>query len=86
LAEDVIAARRAIDDGAFKRDRPAEAARRLTQRVAELRAREAASHGRAELEQVLAERNRLAEERARMVEPIVQIAHLWSKIDLCYRE
>ena len=49
-------------------------------------AREAARHGRAELERVLAELNRLAEEMARMVGPVVQIAHLVSKIGLCYRE
>ena len=86
LAEDVIAARRAMDDAAFKRDRLAEAARRLAQRVGELRALEADRRRRAELERVSAERNRLAEEMARMVEPIVQIAHLVSRIDACDRE
>jgi len=40
---------------------------------------------RAELERVLA-RNRLAEEMARMVEPIMQIAHLVSRIDASDRE
>ena len=47
---------------------------RLAQRVGALRAREA---DRAELERVFAERNRLAKEMARMVEPIVQIPHLY---------
>jgi hypothetical protein len=48
LAEDVIAARQAMDDAAFKRDRLAEAARRLAQRVGALRAREADRRRRAE--------------------------------------
>jgi hypothetical protein len=86
LAKDVIAARRAMDDAAFKRDRLAEAARRLAQCVGELRALEANRRRRAELERVSAERNRLAEEMARMDEPIVQIAHLVSKIEACDRE
>jgi hypothetical protein len=68
-----------MDDAAFKRDRLAEAARRLAQRVGELRALEADRRRRAELERVSAERNRLAEEMARMVEPIVQIATSRSK-------
>jgi hypothetical protein len=75
-----------MDDAAFKRDRLTEAARRLAQRVGELKALEANRHRRAELERVLAERNRLAEEMARMVEPVVQIAHLVSKIEACERE
>jgi len=86
LAEDVIAARRAMDDAAFTSDRLAEAARRLAQRVGELKALEADRRRRAELERVFAERNRLAEDMARMVEPIVQIAHLVSKIEACDRE
>jgi hypothetical protein len=86
LAEDVIAARQTMDDAAFKRDRLAEAASRLAQRVGALRALEADRRRQAELERVLAERNRLAEEMARMVEPIVQIAHLVSRIDACDRE
>ena len=49
----------------------------LAQRVGALRAREADRRMRAELEQVFAERNRLAKEMARMVEPIVQIPHLY---------
>ena len=86
LTQDVIAARRTMDAAAFRRDRLAEAARQLAQRVGALRAREADRRRRAELERVLAERNRLAEEMARMVEPIVQIAHLVSRIDACDRE
>jgi hypothetical protein len=35
---------------------------------------------------IFAERNRLAEEMARMVEPIVQMAHLVSRIEACDRE
>ena len=83
---DVLAARRTADDAAFERDRLAEVSRRLSTRVGEATAREAAKHRRSELERVLAERNRLAEEMARMVEPIVQIAHLVSRIDACDRE
>jgi hypothetical protein len=75
-----------MDDAAFRRDRLAEAARRLAQRVAELRALEANRRRRAELERVFAERNRLAEEMARMAGPIVQLAHLVSRIDACDRE
>jgi hypothetical protein len=81
LAEDVVAARRALDDDAFKRDRLA--ARRLSQRVG---AREVDRLRRAELERVFGERNRLGEEMARMVEPIVQIAHLVSRVDVCDHE
>ena len=75
-----------MDDAAFRRDRLAEAARRLAQRVGELKALEANRHRRAELERVLAERNRLAEEMGRMAEPIVQIAHLMTEIEACDRE
>ena len=83
---DGIAARAAMEDAVFRRDRMAEAARQLGQRVGALRTREADRRRRAELERVLAQRNRLAEEMARMVEPIVQIAHLVSRIDACDRE
>jgi hypothetical protein len=80
LTADVPAARKTADDAIFERDRLAEVARRLAPRVAEAAAREATMKRRAELERVLA-RNRLAEEMARMVEPIMQIAHLVSRID-----
>jgi hypothetical protein len=86
LVEDVIAAHRAMDDAAFRRDRLIEAAKRLGVRVDALKAREKARAQRAEHEQVLAERNRLAEEMGRMAEPIVQIAHLMTEIEACDRE
>jgi hypothetical protein len=49
-----------MDDAAFKRDRLADDARKLAQRVGVLRAREADRRMRAEWEQVSAERNRPA--------------------------
>jgi hypothetical protein len=66
LVEDVIAARRTMDDTAFRRDRLIEAATRLGLRVAELKALEKARAERAEHEQVLAEQNRLAAEMEHM--------------------
>jgi hypothetical protein len=86
LVEDVIVARRAMDDAAFKRDRLTEAAKRLAARVDELKALERDRAQRAEHERVSAERNRLAEEMSRMAEPIVQIAQLVRQIDLCDRQ
>jgi hypothetical protein len=64
----------------------AEAARKLAQRIGALRAREADRRMRAEWERVSAARDRLAEEMTRMAGPIVQIAHLVSKIEACDRE
>ena len=86
LVEDVIAARRTMDDAAFRRDRLIEAAKRLGVRVDELKALEKAHAQRAEHDRVLARRNRLAEEMERMAEPIAQIAHIVSKIEACDRE
>jgi hypothetical protein len=86
LVEDVIGARRAMDDAAFKRDRLIEAVKRLGVRIDELKALEKERAQRAEHERVSAERNRLAEEIERMSEPMVQIAHLVRQIDLCDRE
>jgi hypothetical protein len=86
LVGDVIDARRAMDDAAFKRDRLIEAVKRLGVRVDELKTLEKARAQRAEHEQVLGQRNRLAEEMERMAEPMVQIAHLVRQIDLCDRE
>jgi hypothetical protein len=61
-------------------------AKRLRVRIGELEALEEARAQKAEYEQVLAERNRLAEEMERMVEPIVRIGWLVSKIEACDRE
>jgi hypothetical protein len=86
LAEDVIVARREMDDTLFRRDRLREAASKLAQRVEALKALERARAQRAQHEQVLAERNRLAKEKERMAEPIMRIAHLVSEIEACDRE
>jgi hypothetical protein len=86
LVEDLIVARRAMDDAAFKRDRLTEAVKRLGVRVDELMALEKARAHRAQHDRILAERNVLAEEMERMAEPIVQIALLVSKIEACDRE
>jgi hypothetical protein len=86
LVADVIAARRAMDDRAFERDRLLEAAKRLSERVEELTALEKARAERAVHRRVSAERERLAAEFGRMTEAIVEIAHLVREIDLCDRE
>jgi hypothetical protein len=86
LAADVIAARRAMDDASFRRDRLGEATRRLRKRVDELKVLEKARAERAEHDRVLAERNRLAAEMKRMAEPIEQIARLVSEIEALDRE
>jgi hypothetical protein len=70
------------------RHRPglSEAARRLGERLNELRALEKARAQRAEHERVQAERDRLAAEMERMGEPIAEIARLVAEIDACDRE
>ena len=83
---EVKLARREMDDAAFQRDRLQEAAAKLAERVEALKALEADGRARAEHERILADRNRLAEEMELMAEPIVRIAHLVQKIDLCERE
>jgi hypothetical protein len=75
-----------MDDAAFRRDRLAEAAKRLGLRGDELKEREKSRAERAEHDRVLAEQNRLAAEMEHMAEPIVRIAYLVSKIDACDRE
>ena len=82
----MIAARRTMDDAAFRRDRMTEAARQLAQRVGALRAREADRRKRAELERVSAERNRLVEELADMRASIVALARLVARVDALDRE
>ena len=83
---DVSAAREALSDAVFEHDRLAAAATKLAEQAVTAAAREATMKRRAELARVTSERNRLAEEMARMVEPIIQIAHLVSRIDACDRE
>ena len=82
----VALARSEMDDAEFTRDRLTEAARRLGERVAELKALETASAQRAEHERVSADRNRLAAEMERMAKPIAEIAGLVVQIDACDRE
>ena len=84
--DDLKLARREMDDASFLRDRLTEAASRLGERVAELKALEADRRMWAEHERVLDERDRLAEEMERMADPIAQIAHLVRQIEACDRE
>ncbi len=85
-ADEVKLARREMEDSAFRRDRLKEARKKLAERVANLKALEKERVQRANHERVSAERNRLAEEMSRMIEPIVQVAHLVRQIDLCDRQ
>jgi hypothetical protein len=82
----VTVARREMNDAEFTRDRLTEAARRLGERVAELRAFEKACAERAEHERVSAERDRLAAELESVAKPIAEIAGLVAQIDACDRE
>jgi hypothetical protein len=84
--DDLKLARREMEDTSFLRDRLTEAASRLGERVAQLKALEADRRMSAEHERVLAERDRLAGEMERMAEPIMQIARLVSQIAVCDRE
>ena len=84
--DEVTVARREMDDAEFTRDRLTEAAKRLGERVAELRALEKARAQRAEHERVSAERDRLAAELERMAKPITEIAGLVAQIDARDRE
>jgi hypothetical protein len=79
-------ARREMDDAAFHRDRLHEAGAKLAERVEALKALEADRRMSAEHERVLAERDRLAEEMGCMADPIAQIAHTVSRIEICHRE
>jgi hypothetical protein len=85
-SDGAVVARREMDDAAFKRDRLREAARKLSERVAAVRALEADRHAHAEHERVLTEKNRLVGEMERMSEPVAQISRLVSEIDLFDRE
>ncbi len=84
--DEATLARREMDDAEFTRDRLTEAARRLGERLSELRAIEKARAQRAEHQRVSAERDRLAEEMERMTEPVAQIAGLVAQIDACGRQ
>jgi hypothetical protein len=84
--DEVNHARREMDDAAFTRDRLTEGARRLGERLNELRALEKARAQRAEHQRVSAERDRLAAELERVAKPIAEIARVVTEIDDCDRE
>jgi hypothetical protein len=84
--DDLKLARGEMDDASFLRDRLTEAARRLGERVAELRRSKKASAQRAEHERVSAERDRLAAELEGKAKPISEVAGLVAQIDACDRE
>jgi hypothetical protein len=74
-------ARRESDDARFQSDRLGVAAKRLGERLKELRAIEIARAQRAEHEGVVAARDKLAAEMERMAEPLAQVAVLVAQID-----
>ena len=84
--DDVNHARRQMEEEAFRRDRLSEAARRLGERLKELRASEKAGALRADHARAQAERDRLAAELERMAEPIAELAGLIARIEACDRE
>jgi len=67
---DVAAARRQMEDAAFKRDRMQEAVRRLAERLREVRAQEEQARRRAAYDAALAERDRVAAELAEVYPPL----------------
>jgi hypothetical protein len=89
LASDAVTvARREMDDASFTRDRLTEAARRLGERLNELRVLETARAQRAEHRRVC-KPNGSSWRRiwsARMAKPIAEIAGLVAQIDACDRE
>jgi hypothetical protein len=86
VVTDIKTARQEMHESAFERDRLAEAAKRLAERVEILRTREAHALRASQLERLLAERTRLAEALSRMTGPITEIACIVAAIDLCELE
>ena len=79
-------ARSAPRRGRAPRERLFKHGTKLAERVEALKALEADRRMRAEYVRVLAERDRLTEEMERMADPIAQIAHTVSRIEICDRE
>jgi hypothetical protein len=79
---DVTAARRGMDDAAFRRDRLQVATTRLRERLSEVRAQEEDDRRRARYEKVKAERDRLAAELADTYPAIEkQLVDLFTRLD-----
>ena len=83
--EEVTVARRAADDATFVANRFGEAARRLADRLTELKAAESAAVLRAEHEALSRERDRLVGELVGMANSLAQIGRLALAIDACDR-
>jgi chromosome segregation ATPase len=80
-AVDVAAARRALEDATFQRDRLNEAVRRLGERLREVKAQEEHARRRAAYDAALAERDQLAAELAEVYPPLAEkLADLASRI------
>jgi hypothetical protein len=86
LSRDEVAVARLQLDACWDRDRLTEAAKRLGERLKELRAIEIARAQRAEHVAVASERDRLAMELERLAGPMAEIAGLVAQIDACDRE
>ena len=82
---DLKVARGDMVDAEFERDRMAEAARRLGQRLVEVKAIEIARAQRAEHDKWQAERDRLSAKLASLSGPLGEIAALMREIDGCER-
>jgi hypothetical protein len=81
-AKDVAAARREMDDAAFRRDRLQVAAKRLGERLREVRANEEDQRRRIAYKKAKAERDKLAAELKAIYPPIeAQFRHLMTRID-----
>jgi hypothetical protein len=86
LVADVAAAKAAMDDALFRRDRLNEAARQLTEREGMLRKLEASNRRQAELTRLLTERADLERELGEMSGAIMRIANLVVRLDASDRE
>ena len=84
-AAQVTAALRDMEDASFTRERLTEAARRLSERLGDLKVSEKKEAQRAGHRRVLAERDRLAAELERVSKPIADIARLVAQADACDR-
>src|SRR5262245_31479150 len=86
-ANDVAAARREMDDAAFRRDRLQTAVQRLEDRLSELLAQEEQQRRQAAYDRVKAERDALAEELARVYPSLeAQLGALLARLEANDRE